>query len=289
MVLTTDAEQARAVGRKALEIYLNLTNYLNSWKRLGFTDDDVAKPGSDRLVDAVVAYGTVDAIAARLQRAPRRRRRPRAGAGHSPEQPGAALTELAGPLGLPGNEGTMTEAVASSPLGRFGVWTFGSSLAPEQAAEIERSDTARSGSAVPPAADLAFVEPILAADRHAAAGHRHRQRVDRTRRRASPSPITASKAPTRAGSCWASASAIPSTPRNIASPTTCWSSTSTNSMPRGARQPPRASRAGTQGAAAGGRTQRGRPPVPDDARAHRPRRASWWARRCFWRRNTRWC
>ncbi len=35
VVLTTDAEKARAVGRKALEIYLNLANYLNSWKRLG--------------------------------------------------------------------------------------------------------------------------------------------------------------------------------------------------------------------------------------------------------------
>ena len=37
MVLTTDADKARAVGRKALDIYLNLTNYLNNWKRLGFT------------------------------------------------------------------------------------------------------------------------------------------------------------------------------------------------------------------------------------------------------------
>ena len=34
--------------------------------RLGFTDDDVRKPGSDRLIDAVVAYGTPDAIAQRL-------------------------------------------------------------------------------------------------------------------------------------------------------------------------------------------------------------------------------
>ena len=60
-MLTTDAEKARAVGRKALDIYLNLANYLNNWKRLGFTDEDVAKPGSDALVDAVVAYGTPDA------------------------------------------------------------------------------------------------------------------------------------------------------------------------------------------------------------------------------------
>lgn len=66
VVLTTNAEQAREVGRKALAIYLNLANYLNNWKRLGFSDQDVAKPGSDRLVDAVVAYGSVEAIAARL-------------------------------------------------------------------------------------------------------------------------------------------------------------------------------------------------------------------------------
>ena len=101
VVLTTDADQARAVGRKALDIYLNLTNYLNSWKRLGFTDDDVARPGSDRLVDAVVAYGTPDAIAARLKE------HLDAGADHVPvqvltksENLVPALAELAGPLGL---------------------------------------------------------------------------------------------------------------------------------------------------------------------------------------------
>jgi probable F420-dependent oxidoreductase len=101
VVLTTDTEKARAVGRKALEIYLNLTNYLNNWKRLGFTDEDVAKPGSDRLVDAFVAYGTTDAIAARLKE------HLAAGADHvpvqvltSPEKLVPALAELAGPLGL---------------------------------------------------------------------------------------------------------------------------------------------------------------------------------------------
>ena len=101
VVLTTDAEKARAVGRKALEIYLNLANYLNNWKRLGFTDEEVAKPGSDRLVDAVVAYGTVDAIAARLKE------HLDAGADHvpvqvltGPDKLVPALAELAGPLGL---------------------------------------------------------------------------------------------------------------------------------------------------------------------------------------------
>jgi probable F420-dependent oxidoreductase len=102
VVLTTDAAKARAVGRKALDIYLNLTNYLNNWKRLGFTDDDVAKPGSDGLVDAVVAYGTTEAIAARLKQ------HLDAGADHvpvqvltSPDKLVPALAELAGPLGLP--------------------------------------------------------------------------------------------------------------------------------------------------------------------------------------------
>ena len=101
VVLTTDAEKARATGRKALEIYLQLANYLNSWKRLGFTDEDVAKPGSDRLVDAVVAYGTPDAIAARLKE------HLTAGADHvavqvlsGPDKLVPALAELAGPLGL---------------------------------------------------------------------------------------------------------------------------------------------------------------------------------------------
>ena len=101
VVLTTDAEQARAVGRKALEIYLNLANYLNNWKRLGFSDADVAKPGSDALLDAVVAHGTVDVVATRLAE------HLAAGADHVPVQvlTGTdtlvpALAELAGPLGL---------------------------------------------------------------------------------------------------------------------------------------------------------------------------------------------
>jgi probable F420-dependent oxidoreductase len=100
-VLTTDAEKARAVGRKTLEIYLNLTNYVNNFKRLGFTDEDLARPGSDRFVDAVVAYGTTDAIAARLKQ------HLAAGADHvpvqvltSPDKLVPALAELAGPLGL---------------------------------------------------------------------------------------------------------------------------------------------------------------------------------------------
>ncbi|MGO8939880.1 MAG: LLM class F420-dependent oxidoreductase [Mycobacterium sp.] len=66
VVLTTDRDEARAIGRRYLEHYLGLTNYVNNWLRLGFTHDDVRKPGSDKLVDAMVAYGTPDAIAQRL-------------------------------------------------------------------------------------------------------------------------------------------------------------------------------------------------------------------------------
>ncbi len=101
VVPTTDAEAARAVGRKALEVYLNLANYPNNWKRLGFSDEDVAKPGSDALVDAVVAYGSTESIAARL------REHIAAGADHVPVQVLTGtdklvpvLADLAGPLGL---------------------------------------------------------------------------------------------------------------------------------------------------------------------------------------------
>lgn len=101
VVLTTDSARARMVGRQALDMYFNLANYRNNWKRLGFTDDEVSRPGSDRLVDAVVAYGTPDAIAARLNE------HLLAGADHVPIQVlteddnlVSALTELAKPLRL---------------------------------------------------------------------------------------------------------------------------------------------------------------------------------------------
>jgi probable F420-dependent oxidoreductase len=101
VVLTTDADEARAIGRKTVGFYLDLSNYVNNWKRLGFTDEDVAKPGSDRLIDAVVAYGTPADIAKRLNE------HIEAGADHVAIQVLGGwdkllptLTELAGPLGL---------------------------------------------------------------------------------------------------------------------------------------------------------------------------------------------
>jgi probable F420-dependent oxidoreductase len=101
VVLSTDADEARAIGRRTVDFYLNLSNYLNNWKRLGFTDDDIAKPGSDKLIDAVVAHGTADDIAKRLGE------HLEAGADHVTIQVLGGwdkllptLTELAGPLGL---------------------------------------------------------------------------------------------------------------------------------------------------------------------------------------------
>ncbi len=66
VVLTTDAARARRVGRDSVGFYLKLSNYVNNWLRLGFTENDVRQPGSDKLIDAVVAHGAADAVAARL-------------------------------------------------------------------------------------------------------------------------------------------------------------------------------------------------------------------------------
>ncbi|MCC6765504.1 MAG: LLM class F420-dependent oxidoreductase, partial [Deltaproteobacteria bacterium] len=67
IVLERDATIARAVARGHMGMYLALPNYVNNLKRLGFTDEDVANGGSDRLVDAIVAWGDLDAIARRIR------------------------------------------------------------------------------------------------------------------------------------------------------------------------------------------------------------------------------
>lgn len=103
VVLTDDAAAAREIGRGTVDFYLGLSNYVNNWKRLGFTEEDVERPGTDRLIDSLVAYGTPDQIAARLSE------HLAAGADHVAVQVlGGAdellstLEELAGPLGLSG-------------------------------------------------------------------------------------------------------------------------------------------------------------------------------------------
>jgi probable F420-dependent oxidoreductase len=101
VVLSTDQNEAREIGRQAVDFYLGLSNYLNNWKRLGFTDDDLARPGSDRLIDALVAHGSAGEAAGRLDQ------HLKAGADHVAIQVLGGwdrliptLTELAGPLGL---------------------------------------------------------------------------------------------------------------------------------------------------------------------------------------------
>ena len=103
VVLSTDRGEARRIGRATVDYYLGLSNYVNNWQRLGFTRDDVRRPGSDRLIDAVVAYGTPEAIARRLGE------HLEAGAdhvaiqvlgGHDEDTLLPTLTELAEPLGI---------------------------------------------------------------------------------------------------------------------------------------------------------------------------------------------
>lgn len=66
-VLETDAAKARTIARRFLALYLGLPNYVDNWRRLGFTDTDFAAGGSDRLIDAVIVWGDEKAIRARIQ------------------------------------------------------------------------------------------------------------------------------------------------------------------------------------------------------------------------------
>ncbi len=67
VVLSSDASVARSAARQALGTYLALPNYFKNWFRLGYTEDDLADGGSDRLVDGLVAWGTVAQIEERLR------------------------------------------------------------------------------------------------------------------------------------------------------------------------------------------------------------------------------
>jgi probable F420-dependent oxidoreductase len=67
IVFERDRATAHGIAREAhLRFYMGLPNYLNNLRRLGFTDADFADGGSDRLVDALVAWGDVDDIAGRV-------------------------------------------------------------------------------------------------------------------------------------------------------------------------------------------------------------------------------
>ena len=66
VVLSTDPIEARAIARAGMKIYIGLPNYWNNLLRLGFTEEDRSDGGSDRLVDAIVAWGTDEQIATRI-------------------------------------------------------------------------------------------------------------------------------------------------------------------------------------------------------------------------------
>jgi len=65
VVLATDPDAARAVAREAVAFYLGLPNYVNNWKRVGFTDDEI-QACTDRFVDEVFVWGDAAAIRARI-------------------------------------------------------------------------------------------------------------------------------------------------------------------------------------------------------------------------------
>lgn len=66
VVLEPDPDKARQIARAGLEMYFGLPNYLNNLRRYGLDDADLSHPGSDELIDAVIAWGDEQAIAARL-------------------------------------------------------------------------------------------------------------------------------------------------------------------------------------------------------------------------------
>ena len=67
VVLDADPTTARATARGYMKLYLGLPNYTGNLLELGFDESDLADGGSDRLVDAVVPWGTVDTIRRRVQ------------------------------------------------------------------------------------------------------------------------------------------------------------------------------------------------------------------------------
>lgn len=69
VVLSSDPTAARDIGRRAISFYLRAPGYLSNLRRLGFGEDDWAdwKSPSDRLVDAIVAWGSTDEVCARVR------------------------------------------------------------------------------------------------------------------------------------------------------------------------------------------------------------------------------
>ena len=66
VVMETDATKARDIARAYMKTYTRLPNYANNLKRFGFSDDEIVEQ-NDRLVDAIVGWGSLDQIVARIK------------------------------------------------------------------------------------------------------------------------------------------------------------------------------------------------------------------------------
>ncbi len=90
IAFTTDKEVAYQTVRTELARYIHLPNYRNNWKRLGFSDEEIDAT-SDRFIDELVAWGTLDQINERLNE------HEEAGASHICIQPLAVHGEFGNP------------------------------------------------------------------------------------------------------------------------------------------------------------------------------------------------
>jgi probable F420-dependent oxidoreductase len=67
VVLESDPARAREIARRGIGMFIGFASYQANLRRLGFGDDDLVPGGSDRLIDATVAWGSLDAIQRRIQ------------------------------------------------------------------------------------------------------------------------------------------------------------------------------------------------------------------------------
>jgi probable F420-dependent oxidoreductase len=103
VVLETDPSKARRFARDGIGMYIGFPSYQANLRRLGFTDDDLIPGGSDRLIDSVVAWGTLDDVERRVDE------HLAAGADH------LALHVLTGSQGLPRSEWAELSHLSTTP------------------------------------------------------------------------------------------------------------------------------------------------------------------------------
>lgn len=65
-ILETDPDRARELARRHTSTYLRLPNYVNNLRRFGFAYDELTGGGSDRLVDAIAAWGDEESVRRRV-------------------------------------------------------------------------------------------------------------------------------------------------------------------------------------------------------------------------------